>query len=831
MHHQENYPAINYHPLTTTADTLVIEAIALMSQNQSSCIMVLAEKERNSPPIGLFTERDVVLLTASGTNLSNLSLAAVMTKQLTTITHTQAEDIFNVVKLLRQHQIRHLPVVDEEQNLVGIITPQSIQQFLKPVDLLRLKQVSEMMSTSVVHTTTKASILELAQLMTRERVSCVVIVENSITEELALENPSDSDPPKSPLTRGTLSESSPLVEESLSESSPLVKENLTKSSPLNKGGWGGPQALFPIGIVTERDIIQFYNLGLELGKTSAATIMSTPVLSIKPNDSMWIAHQTMQKQRVRRLIVTQEEEKLVGIITQTSVLNAMNPLEAYQTVQTWQHLVNEQTAELRQLNQKLKQEIEERQILETHLRTSEKKMRALFEAMTELILVVSVRGNQLGNIEIAPMNPNFAAQLGNALISQTVESFFQAPTAKLWLNQVQQALTTKQTLNFDYSLTISEEQLWFSARISPISETSVIWVARDITARQRAEEALRQKNEELASTLQQLQTTQQELIQAEKMASLGQLIAGVAHEINTPMGAIQASITNISFALDNSLQQLPQIFQELPPERQTDFFTLLAANQKNQEPLSFREERKCKRAIRKQLEALGIDNADIMATNLIQLGITQDITPFIPLLQDPKCHLVLDAAYNLVTQQNNSHNIQLAVERASKIVFALKSYVRQGNSGEMTKVQVTEGIDVVLTIYQNYLKQGIEVVKDYQNVPEIFCYPEELNQVWTNLVHNAIQAMNYQGRLVIKVYQQDNQVVVQFTDSGGGISPEIKAKIFEPFFTTKPAGEGSGLGLNIVRKIIDKHQGKILVDSVPGKTVFSIYLPFREVGN
>ncbi len=509
----------------------------------------------------------------------------------------------------------------------------------------------------------------------------------------------------------------------------------------------------------------------------------------------------------------------------------MNPLEAYPTVDTLQNLVNEQTAELRQVNQQLQQEIDEHQTLETHLRTSQQKMRALFEAMTELVLIVSMQGNQLENIEIAPMNPNYAEQLDAKLISQTVESFFQEQTAKPWLSQVEQALATQQTLNFDYSLTISEEQLWFSARISPISDTSALWVARDISDRKWAEEALRKKNEELASTLQQLQATQQELIQAEKMASLGQLIAGVAHEINTPMGAIQASIANISSALNNSLHQLPQLFQQISPERQADFFALLAANKQHQGTLSFREERKCKRALTKQLKVLKIDDADTLANSLVYLGITQDITPFSPLLEDSNCHLILDTAYNLVTQQNNSENIQLAVERVAKIVFALKSYIRQSDSGEMSRAQLTEGIDVVLTIYQNQLKQGIEVVKHYQDVPEILCYPEELNQVWTNLVHNAIQAMNYQGTLVINVSQENNQVVVQFTDSGCGISPEIKTKIFEAFFTTMPMGEGSGLGLNIVSKIIEKHQGRIEVDSVPGKTTFSIFLPITGIDN
>jgi signal transduction histidine kinase len=132
-----------------------------------------------------------------------------------------------------------------------------------------------------------------------------------------------------------------------------------------------------------------------------------------------------------------------------------------------------------------------------------------------------------------------------------------------------------------------------------------------------------------------------------------------------------------------------------------------------------------------------------------------------------------------------------------------------------------------LTIYHNQLKHGVEVTKNYQTVPTILCLPDELNQVWTNLIHNAIQAMNNQGELEIAVFPQSDYVVTQITDSGPGIPDPIKARIFEPFFTTKPAGEGSGLGLDIVRKIVEKHQGKIEVESQPGRTTFSVILPIK----
>jgi len=344
----------------------------------------------------------------------------------------------------------------------------------------------------------------------------------------------------------------------------------------------------------------------------------------------------------------------------------------------------------------------------------------------------------------------------------------------------------------------------------------------------RLETQVEERTKELSQALDHLKATQQELIQSEKMAALGQLVAGIAHEINTPLGAIKASIGNISMALDNSLQQLPQLFRQLSSEQQVHFFNLLSATQQQPEILSFREERKLKRAFRQELETQGIEDADTVADNLVKMGFTQNIASLMSLLQSANNALILEAAYNISMQKNNSENIKLAVERAAKIVFALKSYARQDQIGEMVKAQVTEGINVVLTIYHNQLKQGIEVSKDYAEVPLIFCYPEELNQVWTNLIHNAIQAMNNQGKLDIVVSEQDNCIVVQITDSGCGIPPEIQERIFEPFFTTKPAGEGSGLGLDIVRRIIDKHQGKIDVESQPGRTAFRVWLPIRQ---
>jgi len=211
------------------------------------------------------------------------------------------------------------------------------------------------------------------------------------------------------------------------------------------------------------------------------------------------------------------------------------------------------------------------------------------------------------------------------------------------------------------------------------------------------------------------------------------------------------------------------------------------------------------------------------------MGVYHEIDSFVPLLQKPDSLQVLEIAYKLSELKRGLATIDIATDRASKVVFALKTYARYEQSGEKTTASITEGIDTILTLYQNQLKQGVEVIKNYAEIPPILCYPDELNQVWTNLVHNALQAMDYRGILTIDLAEQDGQVKISVTDSGKGIPEEIKGKIFEPFFTTKPPGEGSGLGLDIVKKIVQKHQGKIAVESIPGQTTFHVFLPMSGV--
>ncbi|MCC3420603.1 MAG: AAA family ATPase [Microcoleus sp. PH2017_07_MST_O_A] len=372
------------------------------------------------------------------------------------------------------------------------------------------------------------------------------------------------------------------------------------------------------------------------------------------------------------------------------------------------------------------------------------------------------------------------------------------------------------------------EDFWVEVLLTviPVDGKEILHtVWREIGDRKQAEAALYQKNQELSDTLQQLETTQEELIQSEKMAALGQLVAGVAHEVNTPLGAIRSSAGNVSKFLDQTLEHLPALFQSFSPEEGQKFSELLQRSLQQESILSTKEERKLKRALRSELQELEIENADTVADLLVVMGIYDRIETCLLLLQKPDSLHILGTAYKLSELKRGIATINTATDRASKVVFALKTYARYEQAGTKTTASIAEGIETILTLYQNLLKQGVEVVRNYTEIPPILCYPDELNQVWTNLVHNALQAMDNRGTLTIGLTEQSDQVKISVTDSGKGIPEEIEAKIFEPFFTTKPAGEGSGLGLDIVKKIVEKHQGRIEVESIPGETTFNVFLP------
>ncbi|MGG6263623.1 ATP-binding protein [Leptolyngbya sp. AN03gr2] len=525
------------------------------------------------------------------------------------------------------------------------------------------------------------------------------------------------------------------------------------------------------------------------------------------------ASQDMAKGNYEQQVTIRGSQELVKLARSFNLMS-QEIQRSHQELETYARSLE---AKVKERTQQLEQEVEERQ------RTNA-ELEAVFSAMDQLIFVFDQDGRHLKIPASRAAHILYKPLEGR--IGRTLHDVFPQETADHFLKHIRQALETRSTVDIEYMLNVEEHQIWSDASISPIDDKTVIWVSRDVTERKQAEQQLKQSHDELKQTLDELRSTQAKLIEAEKLAALGQLVAGVAHEMNTPLGAMRSSIENVSHFMEHDLEAM----QALPLDYQSDFSALIQRSNETASTLvhlSSREKRQLKRALTRTLEQHQISPSDSIADTLIDIGVVDRIEPFLTLLKDPHRDLILKTAYQFTSVQRSVQTLSIASNQAAHVVRALKTYARQNVETKPVIANIIDGIETALTLYRNQLKRGIEVVQHYDEIPLIECYADELNQVWMNLIHNAIQAMDYQGQLTIAVHSEMDQIRVEITDTGAGIPPEIQARIFSPFFTTKPMGEGNGLGLSIVQQVIDKHHGSIDFESKPGLTMFIVLLPIR----
>jgi CBS domain-containing protein len=294
--------AIDRHPLIVTPNTSLVDVIALMNETaknhsqqeqfsakdalygaRSSCVLVMQAEKL----LGIFTERDLVHLTALGVSIYDTSIGEVMHHPVLTISERELHNVFAALFLFRRHHIRHLAIVNNLNQLTGVVSLDSIRHILRPTNLLKIRRVAEVMTSQIITGFLTTTVVELTELMATHQISCVVIVETEILND---------------------------GEESVQR---------------------------PVGIVTERDIVHLQAIGLNLQKTQAQEVMSTPLFILNPDDSLWKAHQEMEQRRVRRLVVSWNWGKNLGIVTQTSLLRVFDPIEMHVVIETLQQTLQQ----------------------------------------------------------------------------------------------------------------------------------------------------------------------------------------------------------------------------------------------------------------------------------------------------------------------------------------------------------------------------------------------------------------------------------------------------------------------------------------------------------
>ncbi|HOX17459.1 MAG TPA: sensor histidine kinase [Spirochaetales bacterium] len=360
---------------------------------------------------------------------------------------------------------------------------------------------------------------------------------------------------------------------------------------------------------------------------------------------------------------------------------------------------------------------------------------------------------------------------------------------------------------------------------------SLAWsviLLRTLARNQRVNRALKDTNISLETVVKELGDAQERLVLQEKLAALGQVAAGIGHQVNSPLGAIVSASGNILGVAGRNLSPALKAYAALDPDSRTLFDALLErafekADAADGERKGAPRQERLEAA--RELEGAGVADARSIADDLADMDLLAERARFAALLERPEASALVGEAQRLSSLVSSARVIRQAAERAGAVVGALRTYARAERSREATVIEVNAELEMALTLYVGPSKPGIEVKRSYGELCHVRAVPDQLVQVWTNLVVNAVQAMEGKGSLEVGARRSGDRVIVEIADSGPGIPDGVMERIFEPFFTTKPPGEGSGLGLDIARRIVDSLGGSIACESRPGRTVFRVELP------
>lgn len=358
--------------------------------------------------------------------------------------------------------------------------------------------------------------------------------------------------------------------------------------------------------------------------------------------------------------------------------------------------------------------------------------------------------------------------------------------------------------------------------VSVMALSNAIFYERLVELTETLEEKVRIRTREL-------ENAQSQLIMSEKMASLGIMVAGIAHEINTPAGVINGAADNLDQNMNYLIRNIFDIVSLAKHRKLRKNFELVLLHllrDKKSSELDPKEKFRLKNRLKEEMKSMNFNpTLSSELSNFIienQIGEERKYLYNVIIKDDDRGYLMLKNASNI---NRNIKNIRYAIRNIVRIVKALKSYSHLDQSKTLSPANIVEGLENTLVIFHNQIKYGIKVVRNFQEIPSVICNLDELNQVWTNLIQNAIQALKGKGKIEISIFPQNSFVIVEIEDDGPGIPLKIQDRIWDPFFTTKDQGEGTGLGLGIAKGIVEKHKGKINLTSNPGKTIFRIELP------
>ena len=319
--------------------------------------------------------------------------------------------------------------------------------------------------------------------------------------------------------------------------------------------------------------------------------------------------------------------------------------------------------------------------------------------------------------------------------------------------------------------------------------------------------------------------------QRDRLAGLGKLSAGLAHELNNPASAAKRAASQLRSTLHRVKEASHELGRrELTSIQKSEIERLEASFTKRDEPPPDTLMSDLEDQIDSLLRSHGQNDLWQLAAELAQRGIKPSaLESLFENLDAGSARAALVRIAASVEIANLLNEIESSTSRISELVGAIKEYTFM-DQAPVQNVDVVKSLETTLTILNHKLKRGVAVQRDYQPIPLLVnSFGSELNQVWSNLIDNAIDAMGGKGELRVRTYRDDGCVVVEIRDNGPGISPEIESHIFEPFFTTKGVGEGTGLGLDTVQRIVKKHRGNVQVDSKPGDTRFQVWLPLADV--